>query len=119
MHGFRWVVDFLSSDPARALLGRPFPVRFTDRLRRLNRLTKASAVESKVIAELLNINSRPSDYALQSLTAGLSTSMGCVRMSSGWQSTCAATLRERSMSVGRVGWARRKIATRWSIRPAA
>jgi len=70
MHGFRWVVDFLSSDPVRPLLSRPFPVRFTDRLRRLNRLTKANAVQSKVIAALLNIHPRLSDYALQSLTGG-------------------------------------------------
>ena len=70
MHGFRWVVDFLSSDPVRPLLGRPFPVRFTDRLRRLNRLTRANAVQSRVIAALLNIHPRLSDYALQTLTGG-------------------------------------------------
>jgi 5-(hydroxymethyl)furfural/furfural oxidase len=71
MHGFRWVVDFLSSDPVRPLLGRPFPVRFTDRLRRLNRLTKANAVQSAAIAALLNVHPRLSDYALQSLTGGM------------------------------------------------
>jgi 5-(hydroxymethyl)furfural/furfural oxidase len=70
MHGFRWVVDFLSSDPVRPLLGRPFPVRFTDRLRRLNRFTKANAVQSAAIARLLNIHPRLSDYALQTLTGG-------------------------------------------------
>jgi 5-(hydroxymethyl)furfural/furfural oxidase len=40
MHGFRWVVEFLSSDAIRARCGRPFPVRFTNRLRRRDRLTK-------------------------------------------------------------------------------
>jgi 5-(hydroxymethyl)furfural/furfural oxidase len=70
MHGFRWVVDFLSSDPVRPMLGRPFPVRFTDRLRRLNRLTRANAVQSRVIAALLNIHPRLSDYALKTLTGG-------------------------------------------------
>jgi 5-(hydroxymethyl)furfural/furfural oxidase len=70
MYGFRWVVDLLSSDPVRPLLGRPFPVRFTDRLRRLNRLTTANAVQSAVIAALLNIHPRLSDYALQTLTGG-------------------------------------------------
>ena len=70
MHGFRWVVDFLSSDPVRPLIGRPFPVRFTDSLRRLNRLTKPNAVQSRVIAALLNIHPRLSDYALQTLTGG-------------------------------------------------
>jgi 5-(hydroxymethyl)furfural/furfural oxidase len=70
MHGFRWVVDFLSSEAVRPLIGRPFPVRFTDRLRRLNRLTKANAVQSAVIAALLNIHPRLCDYALQTLTGG-------------------------------------------------
>jgi 5-(hydroxymethyl)furfural/furfural oxidase len=70
MHGFRWVFDFLSSDPVRPLLGRPFPVRFTDRLRRLNRFTKANAMQSIAIARLLNIHPRLSDYALQTLTGG-------------------------------------------------
>src|SRR5262249_22630721 len=49
MGGFRGVVDLLSSDPVRPLCGRPFPVRFTDRLRRLNRFTKWNAVKSQVI----------------------------------------------------------------------
>jgi len=70
MHGFRWVCHFLSSDPLRPLLGRPFPVRFTDRLRRLNRFSKANAVQSAAIAALLNVHPRLSDYALQTLTGG-------------------------------------------------
>ena len=71
MHGFRWVVDLVSSDAIRPLCGRPFPVRFTDRLRRLNRLTKPNAVKSAIIAALLNANSRLSDYTLASLTGGI------------------------------------------------
>jgi 5-(hydroxymethyl)furfural/furfural oxidase len=70
MHGFRWVVDLLSSEAVRPLCGRPFPVRFTDRLRRLNRLTKANAVRSAAIGALLNIHPGLSDHALQSLTGG-------------------------------------------------
>jgi 5-(hydroxymethyl)furfural/furfural oxidase len=70
MHGFRWVVDFLSSDAVRPLCGRPFPVRFTDRLRRLNRLTGANAALSAVLGALLNVHHRLSDHALQSLTGG-------------------------------------------------
>jgi 5-(hydroxymethyl)furfural/furfural oxidase len=70
MYGFRWVVDLLSSDAVRPLCGRPFPVRFTDRLRRLNRLTRANALQSAAIGALLNVHPRLSDYALQSLTGG-------------------------------------------------
>ncbi len=70
MHGFRWVVDLLSSETVRPLCGRPFPVRFTDRLRRLNRLTRANAVQSAAIGALLDIHPGLSDYALRSLTGG-------------------------------------------------
>ena len=68
--GFRWVVDFLSSDPIRPLCGRPFPVRFTDRLRRLNRYTRSNAVKSACIAALLNVDARLSDRTLAALTGG-------------------------------------------------
>ena len=44
-YGFRFVVDLLSSESVRPLIGRPFPVRFTDRLRRLNQKTTANALE--------------------------------------------------------------------------
>ncbi len=71
MHGFRWVVDFVSSDAIRPLCGRPFPVRFTDRLRRLNRFTKPNAVKSTAIAALLDMSSRLSDYTLASLAGGV------------------------------------------------
>jgi 5-(hydroxymethyl)furfural/furfural oxidase len=70
MYGFRWVVDLLSSDAVRPLCGRPFPLRFTDRLRRLNRLTRANALQSAAIGALLNVHPRLSDYALHSLTGG-------------------------------------------------
>jgi 5-(hydroxymethyl)furfural/furfural oxidase len=70
MHGFRWVAELLSGDAVRPLCGRPFPVRFTDRLRRLNRLTRANAAQSAAIGALLDIHSGLSDYALQALTGG-------------------------------------------------
>ena len=38
-HGFRFVVELLASESVRRLCGKPFPVRFTDRLRRLNQKT--------------------------------------------------------------------------------
>ena len=71
MQGFRWVVEFLSSDAVRKLIGRPFPVRFTDRLRRLNQLTRQNAVKSAAIAAILSVNSRLSDFALATLTGGV------------------------------------------------
>ena len=40
----------------RALCGQPFPVRFTDRLRRINQKTRANAGKSSVVARLLNIS---------------------------------------------------------------
>ena len=42
-YGFRFVVDLLASEAVRPLIGKPFPVRFTDRLRQLNQKTTASA----------------------------------------------------------------------------
>ena len=71
MHGFRFVVELLSFDAVRALTGRPFLVRFTDRLRRMNQLTTRNAVKSQVIAALLSISPKLSDYALASLTGGI------------------------------------------------
>ncbi len=69
--GFRFAVELLFSDAMRRLYGRPFPVRFTDRLRRLNQKTFANAVKSAVIARALNIAPRLSDYGLALLTGGL------------------------------------------------
>jgi 5-(hydroxymethyl)furfural/furfural oxidase len=71
MYGFRFVVDLLSFDTVKALGGRPFPVRFTDRLRRLNRLTKLNALKSSFIAALLDVSPRLSDYGLAALTGGI------------------------------------------------
>jgi 5-(hydroxymethyl)furfural/furfural oxidase len=68
--GFCWVVEFLASDAIRPLCGRPFVVRFTDRLRRLNRFTRPNAIKSALIAALLNVEQRMTDYMLASLTGG-------------------------------------------------
>jgi len=68
--GFRFVVDLLSSESVRSLIGRPFPVRFTDRLRRLNQKTTANAWKSAVIARLLDLSPAISDLALAQLTGG-------------------------------------------------
>ena len=55
-YGFRWTAELLASDAVRALIGQPFPVRFTDRLRRLNQKTRANAWKASVVARLLNLS---------------------------------------------------------------
>jgi 5-(hydroxymethyl)furfural/furfural oxidase len=67
-HGFRFVVELLASESVRSLCGKPFPVRFTDRLRRLNQKTPANAWKSAAIAKLLDIGPAVSDYGLARLT---------------------------------------------------
>ena len=54
----------------RALCGRPFPVRFTDRLRRLNQKTRANAWKASVVARLLNLSPGLGDTGLRLLTGG-------------------------------------------------
>ena len=69
-HGFRWTAEFLGSPDVRALAGTPFPVRFTDRLRRLNQKTRANAWKASVVARLLNLSPSLSDTGLRMLTGG-------------------------------------------------
>ncbi len=52
--GFRRAVEILSHQKVRAMSGVTFPVKFTDRLRRLNRITPANKVKSSLIARLLD-----------------------------------------------------------------
>jgi 5-(hydroxymethyl)furfural/furfural oxidase len=68
--GFRFVVDLLGSESVRPLIGRPFPVRFTDRLRRLNQKTTANTWKSAIIARLLDLSPAIGDFALAQLTGG-------------------------------------------------
>jgi 5-(hydroxymethyl)furfural/furfural oxidase len=67
-YGFRFVVELLASDGMRALSGKPFPVRFTDRLRRLNQKTTTNAWKAAILARLLDISPAISDYGLAQLT---------------------------------------------------
>ena len=68
--GFRWTAEFLASEAVRELCGQPFPVRFTDRLRRLNQKTRANAWKASVVARLLNLDPTLSDTGLRMLTGG-------------------------------------------------
>jgi 5-(hydroxymethyl)furfural/furfural oxidase len=55
MQGFRRAVEVLAHEKVRAMTGVTFPVKFTDRLRRLNRITPANKVQSAVIAALIDL----------------------------------------------------------------
>jgi 5-(hydroxymethyl)furfural/furfural oxidase len=55
MQGFRRAVDVLAHEQVRAMSGVTFPVKFTDRLRRLNRITPANKIQSAVIAALIDL----------------------------------------------------------------
>jgi 5-(hydroxymethyl)furfural/furfural oxidase len=55
MQGFRRAVEILAHEQVRAMSGVTFPVKFTDRLRRLNRITPANKVQSALIAALVDL----------------------------------------------------------------
>jgi 5-(hydroxymethyl)furfural/furfural oxidase len=54
MQGFRRCVDILSHEAVRAITRLTFPVKFDDRLRRLNRITPANKVKSAAVAALID-----------------------------------------------------------------
>ncbi len=53
MLGFRRCVDILGHEAVRAMTRLTFPVKFNDRLRRLNRITPANRIKSAAIAGLI------------------------------------------------------------------
>jgi 5-(hydroxymethyl)furfural/furfural oxidase len=55
MQGFRRAVEILAHEKVRAMSGVTFPVKFTDRLRRLNRITTANKIQSAVIAAIIDL----------------------------------------------------------------
>jgi 5-(hydroxymethyl)furfural/furfural oxidase len=55
MAGYRRIVEILNDERVRALTGTTFPVRFSDRLRRLNQYTTANIIMSSAIAALLDV----------------------------------------------------------------
>jgi 5-(hydroxymethyl)furfural/furfural oxidase len=70
MIGFRRVVDIVTFPAVRALMGKPFPVRFTDRLRRLNQRSRANALKASLVARALQLSPSLSDWVLAHLTGG-------------------------------------------------
>ncbi|MFL6797094.1 MAG: GMC family oxidoreductase [Xanthobacteraceae bacterium] len=55
MQAFRRCVDVLAHEQVRAVRGISFPVKFTDRLRRLNRINTSNKVQSAIIAGLIDL----------------------------------------------------------------
>jgi len=64
---FRFVVEILGEPAVSKLCGRPFPIRFTDRLRRLNEYNAANRVRAAALAGLLDLLPPLSDLALSAL----------------------------------------------------
>ena len=54
MQGFRRCIEILNHDAVRAIAALTFPVKFNDRLRRLNRITPANRIKSAAIAALID-----------------------------------------------------------------
>jgi 5-(hydroxymethyl)furfural/furfural oxidase len=55
MQGIRRCVEILAHDAVRAMTRLTFPVKFSDRLRRLNRLTTANKMTSAALAAVLDL----------------------------------------------------------------
>jgi 5-(hydroxymethyl)furfural/furfural oxidase len=55
MQGFRRSVDVLAHEQVRSLSGFTVPVKFNDRLRRLNRINTKNKIQSAVIAALIDL----------------------------------------------------------------
>jgi 5-(hydroxymethyl)furfural/furfural oxidase len=55
MVGFRLAVEMLAYRKVLEMTGVSFPVKFTDRLRRLNRLSASNAIKSAAIARLIDL----------------------------------------------------------------
>ena len=68
MDGFCRIVTLVFSDPVRPLCTTVFPVRFTDRLRRLNQLNRANAVKAAMIARGLDVVPGLADIVFRRLT---------------------------------------------------
>ena len=68
MDGFRRIVELVSYRPIQDLCTTIFPVRFTDRIRRLNQLNRANAIKSTLIAGVLDAVPGLSDIVFGQLT---------------------------------------------------
>jgi 5-(hydroxymethyl)furfural/furfural oxidase len=55
MQGFCRAIEILAHENVRAMSGVTFPVKFDDRLRRLNRITTANRIQSAIIAAIIDL----------------------------------------------------------------
>jgi 5-(hydroxymethyl)furfural/furfural oxidase len=55
MQGFRRCVDILAHEAVRGMTSLTFPVKFSDRLRRLNRITPGNKLKSAAVATLIDL----------------------------------------------------------------
>ena len=55
MQGFRRAVEILAHEQVRAISGVTFPVKFDDRLRRLNRISIKNKVQSAIVARMIDL----------------------------------------------------------------
>jgi 5-(hydroxymethyl)furfural/furfural oxidase len=55
MQGFRRCVEVLAHEEVRAMSGVTFPVKFNDRLRRLNRINPGNRIKSTLVAALIDL----------------------------------------------------------------
>jgi 5-(hydroxymethyl)furfural/furfural oxidase len=55
MQGFRRAVEIIAHEKVRAVSSLTFPVKFTDRLRRLNRISAANKIASGTLAKLIDV----------------------------------------------------------------
>jgi 5-(hydroxymethyl)furfural/furfural oxidase len=60
--------QIIAWDQVRALMGTPFPVRFSDKLRQLNELNSKNALKTSLLAAMLDVVPGLSDFALGKLT---------------------------------------------------
>jgi 5-(hydroxymethyl)furfural/furfural oxidase len=68
MDGFRRIVTLVSSDEVRRLCTTVFPVRFTDRIRKLNRLNRANSMTAAIVARTLDAVPALADVVFGRLT---------------------------------------------------
>jgi 5-(hydroxymethyl)furfural/furfural oxidase len=68
MDAFRRIVALATSDAVRPLCTTLFPLRFTDRIRQLNALTRANAMKAKMIAGIVDTVPFLADAVFERLT---------------------------------------------------
>ena len=68
MDGFRRMVALAQSDALRPLFTTIFPVRFTDKIRKLNQLNRANAIKARVVVGALDAVPALADFVFGRLT---------------------------------------------------